>query len=189
MAEEVAKPEGVNPQISPSPQPQPAFQVPLPFVGAGLQAIQIQQQMTLHQGPLPPPEQLKQYADLVPDLPERWMRLFEEQTRHRMGMESGALRVNEERLRKAQEIEDARDRDNYSTIRRAQVGVIALIVLLVIAVVWLAHSGQQLFAGVLIVLAGTVGVLLRHQSPSDFLLLGSKSADGAEAQENESQGK
>lgn len=41
----------------------------------------------MHRGPLPPPDMLREYQALIPDCPERFMKTFENQVKHRMKLE------------------------------------------------------------------------------------------------------
>jgi uncharacterized membrane protein len=43
---------------------------------------------TSYQGPMPPPDMLRQYAELIPDAPERMLALVERQAQHRQTQEA-----------------------------------------------------------------------------------------------------
>lgn len=106
---------------------------------------------TMHQGPLPSPEVLKQYDQVQPGLAERIVRLAErplemaaEQQRHRIAMETRVIR---------------------SDIRRSWGGLIvgAVIVFSVLSIgVWCIASGRPAygFAAILTSLASLVGVFV-----------------------------
>lgn len=52
------------------------------------QREKIRQILVQYQGPLPPPAMMEEYARLIPNAPERLMSLLEQQTAHRISMES-----------------------------------------------------------------------------------------------------
>lgn len=49
---------------------------------------------TTYQGPIPPPDQLREYDNLVPGAAKRIMDLFESQSRHRMDLESRVVKAD-----------------------------------------------------------------------------------------------
>ena len=57
-------------------------------------AAQMQQRLTVDNLPLPSPEAIEGYARSIPDAPERFMALMEEQVHHRMEQESKAIEIN-----------------------------------------------------------------------------------------------
>lgn len=52
------------------------------------EALRVISQSIQYQGPLPPPEMMARYGELIEDGPNRLMRLLEKQTDHRIQMES-----------------------------------------------------------------------------------------------------
>lgn len=53
-------------------------------------------------GPIPPPEIFKQYGEIVPDAPERILKVFEEDSQHTRTMQSAGLKAEVDRDRRAQ---------------------------------------------------------------------------------------
>lgn len=56
--------------------------------------------MCAYSGPLPPPEMLKKYGDIVPDAPERIIQMAEKQGLHRMEIEKELVIGNSHRENK-----------------------------------------------------------------------------------------
>lgn len=53
-------------------------------------------------GPLPPPEVFKQYGNVIPDAPERILKVFEEDSKHTRDMQRKALEAETKRDLRAQ---------------------------------------------------------------------------------------
>ena len=51
-------------------------------------------QLTVHQGPLPPPEQLAAYNDVIPNGAERLFKQFERQSSHRIAADRYTLETD-----------------------------------------------------------------------------------------------
>ncbi|MBR2124529.1 MAG: DUF2335 domain-containing protein [Acetobacter sp.] len=54
---------------------------------------QTRRQLSIHSGPLPPPEQLLRYNDAVPNAADRIIRMAETQLEHRIQIEKLAIRT------------------------------------------------------------------------------------------------
>jgi uncharacterized membrane protein len=57
-----------------------------------LSQVTIQSIQSLFNGPMPPPEMIAAYRELVPDAPERFFRMAEKQAEHRQDLEKYELR-------------------------------------------------------------------------------------------------
>jgi uncharacterized membrane protein len=57
---------------------------------------------TSFQGPIPPPELLKQYGDIIPDLPNRIVHWYEDQAGHRKSIELEESRGSQRRMDRGQ---------------------------------------------------------------------------------------
>jgi len=57
-----------------------------------MMAIMTAFQASSYSGPLPPPEQLKQYEEVLPGSADRILRMAEEQAHHRQGLETDAVK-------------------------------------------------------------------------------------------------
>lgn len=106
-----------------------------------------------YQGPLPPPQMLAQYGAVVPDSPERIIRLLEKQTDHRIAMETALVR------------------GQVSSTSRGQFMAFGLSVFFGCVAAWLGYHNHDWLAGVIaattIVGLATVFVLGRRASPQD----------------------
>lgn len=97
----------------------------------GLQVIETQQALSIHKqhsGPLPAPETLKQYNDILPGAADRIISMAEEAAGHRRKMESGALTATvEEGERKHVEIRAGQKYGLWSTLAAFGVASLALL--------------------------------------------------------------
>ena len=62
--------------------------------GQSHKIVRTRESVALYSGPLPQPEMLEKYASLVPDAPERILRMAERQNEHRTEMEKIFIRGN-----------------------------------------------------------------------------------------------
>lgn len=60
------------------------------------------QRTEIFQGPIPHPDILKQYAEIIPDAPERILHLAEMQTIHRQGLEKTVIEGDNRRADRGQ---------------------------------------------------------------------------------------
>jgi len=66
----------------------------LPTPNNPQQLVKMQAQSTRFQGPIPPPEILRQYAEVVPELPRIIVGEYQKQSAHRQKLESQLLESN-----------------------------------------------------------------------------------------------
>lgn len=95
-------------------------------------------------GPLPHPKHLAEYAKISPDIPERMMRMVENQSEHRRKLEA------------------ARDESNLKLEARGQVFGFVIAIIAVIGGVYLMANGQSLEGAATAIppVAGLVGLFL-----------------------------
>ena len=113
-----------------------------------LQRVRIEQSLDFWAGPFPPPRILKEFAEISPDFPERIMKTFESQVRHRQNLERLTVESDIERSRNGQWI-----------------GLIIMLTGL-IAAMYVVHEGQSII-GFLIAfafLAAQVGAFVYGRS-------------------------
>lgn len=54
----------------------------------------MEQRLEMYSGPLPHPDLLKRYREIIPDAPERILRMAENQTAHRIEIEKNVIKGN-----------------------------------------------------------------------------------------------
>ncbi len=104
-----------------------------------------------YRGPLPPPEVLRGFADLVPDAPERILRLLESDSAH------------EQRVEVSRQEVEARE------AARLQWMAFAICVLALLLAGWLGYAGHEWLAGTFVTVVGATTVMrfLRKGHGSD----------------------
>jgi len=111
---------------------------------SGTKITQAKQELSIHSGPIPPPEQLIRYNDAAPNAADRIIKMAEEQLEHRRMLETTALKVQ---------------------ARNSTLGVVFGFILGMTTILCgtaLSWHGSQLagFASVLLGLASLVGVFV-----------------------------
>lgn len=101
------------------------------------------------QGPLPPPELLKQYDSFMPGAAERIMAMAESETRHRHSQESLAINANIEAQRKQLEIAEQQSISTFKSDAKGQNLGFFVSILCVGGAIYLGVNGQPWLAGVL----------------------------------------
>lgn len=61
---------------------------------AGSRVVTTEQRLEMYSGPLPHPELLKRYQEIVPDAPERILKMAEKQNEHRIEIEKKVIGGN-----------------------------------------------------------------------------------------------
>lgn len=87
------------------------------------------QMFHMEQSPIPSGQALDALAKHIPDVGERWMRIFESQIAHEQSIARDTLRVNEELNRKQLEIQEAQVKNDGRRMLLAQVFAWSLLVL------------------------------------------------------------
>lgn len=109
-----------------------------------LEAVIRVAEQELFSGPLPHPEHLAAYKEISPDIPERIMRMAENQSEHRRKLES------------------ARDESNLKLEARGQVFGFVIAMIAVIGGIYLMANGQSLEGAATAIppVAGLVGLFI-----------------------------
>ncbi len=121
-----------------------------PVAPVRLQAGQMLAKQTHFQGPIPHPEIFAQYGEVIPDAPERILRVFEEDSKHARDIQKLALEAQKE--------------DNHRVHWMAWSLIAGGYVLSGL----FAWFGKDVLAGLLLTgtLAGTITGFIQNRSPS-----------------------
>lgn len=85
-------PEELAPQQAGEPEPSDVQSTPAEQLPSGVSARMLA--ASVYYGPLPPPDDLKAYSEIVPDAAERMLAMAEKQAHHRQEMERRQLELD-----------------------------------------------------------------------------------------------
>lgn len=104
---------------------------------------------TSYKGPIPPPDYLNGYKEVLPNAPERILTMAEEQQKHRMAMENMIVRRN------------------LQLSERGQFFGFIIVLLFLIAAIYLALNNHETLAGIIMgtTLLGVLGVFVLNKLP------------------------
>jgi len=130
-------------------------------------------------GPLPPPEVLDDYGQIIPNAPERFFRIWEQEVSHRRELEQAQIRDQRElqqaQIRDRQQLREAQIRER----RRTQACAMILALSVLTASVYFISQGHEA--------AGTSVLLVEMIALAALFLGGRSTKSGASAPSPESE--
>lgn len=133
---------------------------------AGQHAPQIQHvQQTIHHGPIPHPDILHGFDELVPGTAVRIIDMAESESVHRRDLELRAMESNIATQKKQLEIADYQNRIVHKSDRNGQIAGVLVSLACIAGSVWLAFNGHDWVAGLLAAIptAAVIKVFFSHR--------------------------
>jgi uncharacterized membrane protein len=133
------------------------------------QVSQVQHvQQTIHQGPIPHPDILRGFDELVPGTAKRLIDLAESESVHRRDLESRAMASNIESQKKQLELSDFQNRIVHKSDRNGLIAGVMVAMASVFGAVWLSLHDHDWVAGLLAAIptAAVIKAFFSHRPSS-----------------------